>query len=62
MDDFDNVAFQVAPDDKVPKCPYCKQELGTIWIKTSGMGFKGEQDLLMCPHCESFLGLNAWKR
>ena len=45
-----------------PQCPYCKKDLDTIWVKTSGLGFKGQKEILMCPHCRSFLGYNAWKR
>ena len=62
MDDIENVSFEDAPTDKYPLCPYCKQPLQTIWTKTSGLGFRGQETILMCPSCESFLGFNAWKR
>jgi hypothetical protein len=59
---FDNVKIEYAPEDKLPRCPYCKTALPIIWCKTEGMGIKGEEKILMCPHCEAFLGYNAWKR
>jgi len=62
MDSLENVNFEQAPADKVPRCPYCKEQLPVIWVKSDGLGLRGERTLLMCPHCESFLGFNAWKR
>jgi hypothetical protein len=62
MEEIENVILEEAPPGKLPRCPYCKQELETIWVKSSGLGFKGQKEILMCPHCQSFLGYNAWKR
>ena len=62
MDNIENVAFQDAPMEKFPRCPYCKQELQTIWVKSDGMGIYGRREIWMCPHCEAFLSYNAWKR
>ena len=62
MDDIENVKVEEAPDGTLPLCPYCKQDLDTIWVKSSGLGLKGQKEILMCPYCKSFLGYNAWKR
>lgn len=62
MDDIENVSMEPAPTDSHPRCPSCKEELDTIWVKTSGLGFKGQREILMCPHCQCFLGYSAWKR
>jgi hypothetical protein len=62
MSGIENVNMDEAPEDKFPKCPGCKKDLNEIWVKTSGMGFRGQREILMCPHCQSFLGYSAWKR
>ena len=62
METIDNIVLEDAPPEALPRCPYCKQDLKTIWVKTSGLGFKGQKEILMCPQCQSFLGYNAWKR
>lgn len=62
MDMIDNVVIEDAPADKLPRCPVCKKDLDKIWVKTSGLGFKGQKEILMCPGCQSFLGYSAWKR
>jgi len=62
METIDNVNLEDAPPETLPQCPYCKEDLNTIWVKTSGLGFKGQKEILMCPHCRVFLGYNAWKR
>jgi uncharacterized protein YbaR (Trm112 family) len=59
MDTIDHVNLEDAPPEVLPQCPYCKKDLNTIWVKTSGLGFK---EILMCPNCRAFLGYNAWKR
>lgn len=59
MDNIKNVNIEDAPADKSPRCPFCKKELETIWVKSSGLGFKGQKEILMCPYCQSFLGYNA---
>ena len=56
-----NVKFEEAPDSVLPKCPYCKVELNTIWMKRKGMGFIQQKQLLMCPHCQAFLGYGSVK-
>jgi len=47
-----------APEDVFPQCPYCKQELEEVWLKTAGIGmfFSPKKQIMMCPHCKSFLG------
>ncbi len=62
MDTIENVSFEEAPSEARPQCPYCKKHLETIWVKTAGLGFYGKAEILMCPHCQAFLGYNAWKR
>jgi hypothetical protein len=62
MSTIDNVNIEDAPSDKLPKCPVCEKDLGTIWVKTSGLGLNGQREILMCPSCRSFLAYSAWKR
>ncbi len=62
MDNIENVSFEPAPTDKFPLCPYCKHILDIIWVKTDGLGYKGQRELCMCPYCEAFLAYSAWKR
>jgi len=62
MDDLENVKFEPAPEGKVPRCPHCRQELPTIWVKSDGLGVYGRREIWICPHCEAFLSYNAWKR
>ncbi len=62
MNNIENVRFEQAPPSTLPKCPHCQKPLDRIWMKTEGMGFYGKQAILICPHCETFLGYNAWKR
>jgi hypothetical protein len=62
MDTIDNVALEDAPADQFPKCPFCKKDLDKIWVKSSGLGWKGQKEILMCPYCQSFLAYSAWKR
>lgn len=62
MDNIENVTIENAPADKFPRCPFCKKDLDKIRVKSSGWGFRGQKEIVMCPHCQSFLGYNAWKR
>ena len=62
MDNVENVNLEEAPSDALPQCPYCRKDLETIWVKTSGLGFYGKKEILLCPHCRALLGYNAWKR
>ena len=62
MDSIENVSFEPAPPEKFPRCPHCKEELQTIWLKTRGIGWVGQKEIWMCPHCEAFLSYSAWKR
>ena len=62
LDNIDNISLEDCPVDAVPQCPYCKKGLDKIWVKVSGLGFRGQKEILMCPYCRSFLGYNAWKR
>lgn len=62
MERLNNVTLEEAPEERLPRCPHCKSQLSTIWIKGSGLGLMGRKEIWMCPHCESFLAYNAWKR
>ena len=62
MGGIENVSFETAPPDKYPLCPFCKKQLETIWVKSEGLGMRGQKEICMCPHCEAFLAYNAWKR
>lgn len=62
MNYIENVSIEPAPADKYPRCPYCKESLKIIWVKTEGVGIYGQKQICMCPHCEAFLAYNAWKR
>ena len=57
---FEGVKIDNAPRDMIPKCPYCRKELDMIWIKTKGIGIVEQKQLIMCPHCESFLGFGTF--
>ena len=57
-----NIKIVEAPENKFPRCPYCKEELDTVWAKVEGIGWAGQERILMCPHCESLLGFTVWKK
>jgi len=59
---MEGITLQPAPESKTPLCPYCKKALEIVWVKKDGLGIWGQSEVLMCPHCESFLGYSAWKR
>jgi uncharacterized Zn-finger protein len=62
MDNIENVNLEEAPADVLPRCPYCKKDLDKIWVKSSGLGLRGQKEVLICPYCQSFLCYSAWKR
>jgi len=45
-----------APKEAIPRCPKCNERLDTIWSKNKWNPIRGSMDILMCPHCETFLG------
>jgi uncharacterized Zn-finger protein len=49
-----------APEDAIPMCPYCKKELREIWIKTKGIGWIEQKQVLMCPYCQAFLAYGSF--
>lgn len=51
-----------APEDRLPKCPYCDKDLTEIWSKSEGLGLAGKERILMCPHCRAMLAYGAWGR
>lgn len=56
------VTLEKAPEGVLPVCPSCKATLETIWSLVEGIGWFGQERILMCPHCRGFLGYNAWRR
>lgn len=61
MENIEHMSFEPAPEGKMPVCPYCRNLLTVIWVKTTEMGLRGQETILMCPHCEAFLDFNCWK-
>jgi len=57
-----NIQIVEAPQDKLPKCPYCSKDLDEIWSKSEGLGLAGKERILMCPHCQAMLAYGAWRR
>ena len=51
--------FEKAPDDVLPKCPFCKYPLDRIWEISKGRGIVEQQQVMICPQCESVLGFCA---
>ncbi len=62
MSMFGNINIKEAPADVYPKCPHCKEKLTEILAKTEGTGLIGKDQILMCPHCQSFLGYGMYRR
>ena len=57
---FDGVTIKDAPKNEIPKCPKCETNLEEIWIKTKGVGFVEQKQIIMCPYCKSFLGFGTF--
>ncbi|HNU50215.1 MAG TPA: hypothetical protein PKJ98_04770 [Verrucomicrobiota bacterium] len=57
---FQGIKIEEAPETAVPKCPKCEKRLDTVWIKTKGLGFVEQKQILMCPYCESLLGYGTY--
>jgi uncharacterized protein with PIN domain len=53
------VKLEKAPEDVLPRCPFCKCELETLWVKSQGRGIVEQREIIMCPNCRSFLGYGA---
>jgi hypothetical protein len=49
-----------APERATPKCPHCEQRLDRIWIWKKGIGILEQKQVIMCPHCEAFLGYGVF--
>jgi hypothetical protein len=58
-DNFMEVKFEKAPDDVLPKCPFCKHRLDKVWVKLKGLGILAQKQIIICPACESFLGFGS---
>lgn len=56
----DGVKLEEAPDGAIPKCPFCKANLDTLWIKKKGLGVLEQKQIIMCPQCESFGGYGVF--
>jgi hypothetical protein len=53
------VTYEKAPDRIVPKCPHCKQGLTKVWVIPKGTGMWQQKQILVCPHCETFLSYSS---
>jgi uncharacterized protein with PIN domain len=53
------VRLEEAPEEVLPKCPFCKSRLEKVWIKAKGRGIIGQEQIVLCPECESFLGFGS---
>jgi hypothetical protein len=51
--------FAKSPDRVLPKCPFCESRLDEVWIKANGRGIVEQEQLVMCPKWESFLGFGS---
>ena len=58
--EFEGMKIEEAPPDAIPKCPHCKEDLRKIWIKTKGLGFIEQKQIILCPHCRAFLGYGTF--
>ena len=56
------VTLETAPEGVVPLCPHCRASLDTIWSLVEGIGWFGQERILLCPHCRCFLAYNKWQR
>ena len=57
---FEGIKMEKAPEAIVPKCPKCEKRLDTVWIKTKGLGLLEQQQIIMCPYCETLLGYGTY--
>ena len=57
---FAGVKMVDAPVGAIPKCPKCEKDLDEIWMKFKGTGFVKKEQIIMCPHCKSFLGFGLF--
>jgi hypothetical protein len=60
--EFDGLELEEAPKGTRPKCPCCERRLEKIWIKKRGRGLMEQKQIIMCPHCEAFLGYGVFGR
>ena len=57
-----SIKYEQAPEHVVPKCPFCKQTLEKVWIMPRGIGMIQQQQAIVCPKCESFLGYGSIRK
>lgn len=57
-----SVHIREAPQDCLPKCPHCGNDLDEIWSRSEGLGLAGKERVLICPNCRAMLGYGAWRR
>jgi hypothetical protein len=62
MKGIQNITIEEAPPNIFPRCPDCKNDLDKIWVKRSGLGIRGQKNILLCPFCHAFLSYSDWKR
>ncbi len=55
-----SINLEEAPEGTIPRCPFCKERLNTIWIKKKGLGVLEQNQIIMCPSCESLLGYGVF--
>jgi len=60
MLNFEGVKIKDAPKEEIPKYPKCETTLEEIWLKTKGIGFVEQKQIIMCPYCKSFLGFGTF--
>jgi hypothetical protein len=58
-DESMDIKFEKAPENVAPKCPFCEHRLDKVWVKTKGIGFWQQKQILICPQCEAFLGYGS---
>lgn len=57
---FEGVTLVEAPTDAVPACPKCEKDLNKLWVKAKGTGLIQQQQIILCPHCKTFLGFGTF--
>ncbi len=54
--EYKGVKVEDAPERARPKCPYCNARLDKLWVIRKGLGVIEQKQVVICPHCEAFLG------
>ena len=56
LKNFDGMVVKEAPEEAIPKCPFCNKQLDKVWIKKKGIGILEQKQIIMCPYCKALLG------